>query len=386
MTRILLRPSSAPIWAKCVGSHVLEALYPEDEDSPKAREGTAAHFYVTEAVQGRVHGVGTLAPNGHPIDAEMIEAGAAFINDVHEALRQLGRLEGDTSVPAVATPYALKVETHLTMHALIHPDCEGTPDAYLLDLAAKRLIVWDYKYGHGYVEPFGNEQMLCYVAGVFEAYELEPHEVADLSVSIRIVQPRNYDAAGPVRQWNTTGRVVMAEIAVLSEMAHAAKAADPPTQTGPQCRYCEARHACPALQSVAMAMVDVAGRSVPRELSPAAVGLELKMLTDGEARLKARREGLEEVALAMARKGTQVAHWTIGHGKARERWAKPVGEVFALGDMLGVDLRKPAEPITPAQAREKGIDATVTALYAERPSGAAKLVPFTDTTAKKAFS
>jgi hypothetical protein len=365
MTRTILRPSSAPIWAKCVGSHVLEALYPEDEDGPKAREGTAAHFYVTEAVQGRYHPVGTLAPNGHPIDAEMVEAGQSFINDVLDQRGEYG--------------CSFRVETHLTMHGLIHPDCEGTPDAYLLDLAAKRLIVWDYKYGHGYVEPFGNEQMLCYVAGVFEAYELDEADVRDLAVSIRIVQPRNYDAAGPVRTWDTTGAVVWAEIAVLSQMAYASKEPNPPTLTGPQCRHCEARHACPALQSVAMSMVDVAGRSVPR-------GLELKMLTEGAARLKARIEGLEEIALATVRKGGAVPHWTIGHSKARERWAKPVAEVLALGDMMGVDLRKPLEPITPAQAREKGLDAAVTAVYSERPSGAAKLVPFTDTTAKKAFS
>lgn len=379
MTRTILRPSSAPIWGKCVGSHVLEALYPEDQDSPKAREGTAAHFYVTEAVQGRYHPVGTLAPNGHPIDAEMIEAGASFIDDVERARVQAY----SESAPY---PPAFKVEQKLTMHALIHPDCEGTPDTFLLDLAAKRLIVWDYKYGHGYVEPFGNEQMLCYVAGVFEAYELEPQDIADLAVSIRIVQPRNYDAAGPVRTWNTTGRVVAAEIAVLSLMAHAAKAPNPPTQTGSQCRYCEARHACPALQSVAMSMVDVAGRSTPRELTPAAMGLELKMLTEGEARLNARREGLEEVVMATTRKGVNVPYWGIGSTKARERWAKPVPEVLALGDMMGVDLRKPVEPLTPNQARERGLDATVIAAYSERPSGAAKLVPVTSSTAAKAFT
>lgn len=380
MTRTILRPSSAPIWGKCVGSHVLEALYPEDQDSPKAREGTAAHFYVTEAVQGRYHPVGTLAPNGHPIDAEMIEAGQSFIDDVHAVIAQTTR--DGTMVPQGS----FRVETHLTMHALIHPDCEGTPDAFLLDLVAKRLIVWDYKYGHGYVEPFSNEQMLCYVAGVFEAYELEPYDIADLAVSIRIVQPRNYDAAGPVRTWNTSGRVVISEIAVLSQMAHAAKAPNPSTQTGEQCRYCEARHACPALQSVAMSMVDVAGQSTPRELTPAAMGLELKMLVEGEARLKARREGLEEVVLATTRKGVNVPYWGIGSTKARERWAKPVPEVLALGDMMGVDLRKPVEPLTPNQARERGLDATVIAAYSERPSGAAKLVPVTSSTAAKAFT
>ena len=71
----------------------MEALYPEPE-SEAAREGTAAHWYVTEAVQGRVHPVGALAPNGVPLDAEMVECGAAFVDYAatlpHPALLDVG--------------------------------------------------------------------------------------------------------------------------------------------------------------------------------------------------------------------------------------------------------------------------------------------------------
>mgnify|MGYP000213916355 CR=1 FL=1 len=38
----------------------------------------------------------------------------------------------------------------------------------------------------------------------------------------------------------------------------------------------------------------------------------------------------------------------------RERWAKPLEEVLALGDMLGVDVAKKAA-ITPKQAVKAGI-------------------------------
>lgn len=373
MTALTLRPSSAPIWSKCAGSHVLEALYPEDEDSPKAREGTAAHYYVTEAVQGRVHPVGTLAPNGHPIDAEMVECGQSFVDDVATEHRRSGNP-------------SLRVETKLTMHGLIHPTCEGTPDAYLLDLAAKRLIVWDYKYGHGYVEPFGNAQMLAYVAGVFEAYELTEADVADLAVSIRIVQPRNYDAAGPVRIWNTTGPVCWAEIEVLARMAEVAQGPNPPTQTGEHCRYCLANAGCPAAQAVALNAIDMAGAAVPRDLPPAALGLHLRNIEAGLQRLSAHADAVRATAMATIRQGVNVPHFEITHGKARERWVRPAAEVFALGDMMGVETRKPPEPITPAQARTAGLDAAVIAAYSERPSGAAKLTARDDDAAAKAFS
>ena len=87
----LLRPSSATRWVNCSGSHALEGLYPEDEDSPEAREGTAAHYYATEALEGRVHPVGALAPNGHPIDAYMVEGARHWIDDV--AAELLTRLD-----------------------------------------------------------------------------------------------------------------------------------------------------------------------------------------------------------------------------------------------------------------------------------------------------
>lgn len=374
----LLRPSSAPIWSKCAGSYVLEALYPEDEESLKAREGTAAHYYVTEAVQGRVHPVGTLAPNGHPIDEEMVEAGQCFVDDAHAAVASTTR--GGTMVPQCS----FRVETRLTMHGLIHALCEGTPDAYLLDRAGKRLIVWDYKYGRGYVDPFVNAQLIAYAAGVFEAYELTAEDVAEMDVSLRIVQPRNYDDVGPVRRWDTKGRVIWAEIEVLARMAERATAPDAPTQTGEHCRYCTANHGCPAAQAVALNVVDMAGKSVPRDLPPAALGLHLRNLQAGVQRLKGHIDAVEATVMAETRKGVETG-WAITHGKARERWAKPPAEVFALGDMLGVELRKPPEAITPNQARDLGLDAAVIAAYAERPTGAAKLTPRDASTAARVF-
>ena len=370
-SRLILRPSAAPRWGKCPGSVALEALFPEDQDSPAAREGTAAHWYATEAVQGRVHGVGDLAPNGVPLDADMIEGGDLFVCEVLTAKTPAARMH---------------IEQRLTMHGLIHPACEGTPDCALIDAEAHRLTVIDYKYGHRVVEPFSNRQLIAYAAGAWEAYEFNLQDVKGWEVVLTIVQPRSYAAGGPVRSWRTLGHMLWKQIESLSEEAERAASPSAPTTTGEQCRDCNGRHACEALQRTGAYVLDYSATNAPTELTPDALGRELKLIADATARLEARRTGLEEVALGRLRRGEPMPYWTIGHGQAREKWTAPAAEVAAMGAMFGKDLAKPVDVITPAQARKLlGVDAAVIEAYSEKPTGAAKLVPLDGHTAAKAF-
>jgi hypothetical protein len=371
----LLRPSSALRWVNCAGSHALEGLYPEDEDSPEAREGTAAHYYATEALEGRVHAVGTLAPNGHPIDAYMVEGAQHWIDDVRAELPNLPGAQ-------------FRVETKVYAHSLIHPENEGTPDAWALSLQARRLIVWDYKYGHRYVDPFMFWQGINYVAGIFEGNSLTLADVTGLRVSIRVIQPRNYHPSGVVRVWETTGEYLWSLIEFMRARALEAKRPAAPTQTGPHCRDCRGRHACPAFAAVAARSMDCAGETVPMELPIDALGRELTRLQIAADRIKARISGLEEIAIAAIRNGKDVPGWRMGFVDSRERWAKDVAEVYALGDALGVDLRD-NKPVTPAQAKTKfkaaGLPLEVLQAYYEKPTGAAKLSPADPNAAAKAF-
>lgn len=368
----ILRPSQAPRWANCAGSFALEALYPEDEDGPAAREGTAAHFYVTEYLLGRAHPIGTLAPNGHPIDADMVEHGQIYIDDVKAEL------------PKFETTALFRVETKVFAHRLIHPENEGTPDTFAISVAQKRLILWDYKYGHKYVDAFRNWQLIDYVAGIFESLDLTREDVADMRISLRVVQPRNYHPDGVIRTWETTGAQIWPLIEWLATRAHEAKKPAAPTQTGPWCRDCDGRHACAAFMNVAHRAMDVAGETIPVELPASALGIELRRIDDAIKRLEARRDGLQEQALSMIRRGSNVPLWTMGFVQSRERWKVPLAEVVLMGDMMGVNLRKD-DALTPAQARKAGIDATVIAVYSEKPTGAAKLIPSDATAAEKAF-
>lgn len=371
-----LRPSSATRWDNCAGSHTLELLYPEPEDSPAAREGTAAHFYVSETLAGREVTVGALAPNGHPIDAEMIAGGDMLVRDVR------ARLDG------IADDVQFRVETPVRAHALIHPKCEGRPDIYALSLVSRRLIVWDFKYGHGFVDAFLNKEMLCYVAGICEENHLSAEDIASLTVSLRVVQPRNYHKDGPVRDWTVSGVLVLSMLADMRANAQAAKSADPACVTGPWCSHCSGRHACFAYAAVSARALDVAYECAPLDLPLDAVGRELTRIRVAADRLKARAAGLEAVALAAIESGKVVEGWRKDYVDSRERWRSDPAQVFALGDLVGVDLRD-TSPVTPAAARAAfeaaGIPPETLAGHHFKPSGAAKLSPEDPNAAAKRF-
>ncbi len=370
----VLAPSSAHIWSRCAASVALRQLYPEPDDTDEAREGTAAHWYVSELLQGRDVPLGTAAPNGEPITAEMVDCAQGILVDVRDTYYAQAGLGGDPQ---------MYVETRLYM-PIVHEQNWGTPDVVIIDRPRKKLFVWDYKYGHRFVDAVGNLQLIDYAIGALREFPCAdwPH----WTVQINIAQPRNYHRFGPIREWQTDGRTVLdTYVPQLYAAAKVALEPDAPYQTGEHCRDCPARHACPALQHAGAIAMDVSLRSAPVDLPPHAVGLELRQIDDAIRRLKARQTGLEEQAIGLIRSGTAVPFFTAQHSVGRERWTVPAAEAFALGELYGVDLRKPPEPITPNKARALGIDEAVISAYAERPRGAVRLERADDHAAALAF-
>lgn len=371
-----LAPSSAHIWGApngCPGSVAMQQLYPEPEDSPEAREGTAAHWYVTETLQGR--DPGPVAPNGVPITAEMVDCAQGLLIDVRDTM--------------LAHPGAILRVEHRVFMPIVHDQNWGTPDVTLIDHAQRFVALWDYKFGHRYVPPW-TLQLIDYAIGVLREIAVCA-EWPQWRVSLNIAQPRNYHESGPVREWQTDGRRLLDEyVPQLYEAARLAMGPNPPTRSGEHCRDCSARHACATLQQAGAIAMDVAGQVSPVDLPPPALGLELRQIRDAIKRLEARATGLEEMALATIRGGVSVPFFTTEYTTGREKWNVPADQIFALGDLMGVPgLRKPDEAVTPQQAREAfkraRVDATVINAYAERPRGALRLTPVDDNAAKLAF-
>lgn len=367
-----LRPSNAHRWANCSGSDRLESAFPEPEETAEAKEGTAGHFYATEALQGREVREGDTAPNGVRIDADMIEGGDVLIKEVRRVMSLLpgGRLY---------------VETFCEAPTLIHPRVKGTPDTVYIHMEQRYLHVFDFKYGHKYVEEFRNAQGVNYIGAVFESAGItDMREIAGWQVVFTVVQPRYYMAA-PVRHWRMTGGDV---VQALAQMQQAAQRADDPNaecRAGPWCDNCQGVGACEALAKTAGIAIDMSGRNTPLDVSVPAAAKQLGTIKDAIARLEAMAEGLEARLTAEIKAAKSVPGWALLPASNREVWLYEPSSVIELGDAYGVDLRKKDAIMTPGQARKAGLDEGVMKLYSDRKPGALKLVRADSNQAAKAF-
>lgn len=368
----LLAPSSNATLMRCAGSVRLARMYPEDGDSQAALEGTASHWAGQEMLLGREVDVGQVAPNGVTLDVDMIDGAEMYALAVRE------------KVPAPAG----HVEERVSCRN-VHPYMWGTPDFWHYDPIKRVLYVFDYKYGHRFVEVFENWQLIAYAAGIIWELNLDDQ---DIVVHFCIVQPRAYHRDGPVRTWRVRGDELRARVNLLASAAEAAVRVDGTFNEtavctpNPGCIDCTGRRGCEALQRTSMAALDLAGAPVPFDLPAPAVGVELRMIQHAMTMLEARASGLEEQAKAAMLSGQDVPWFRLERKQGRERWMRPVTEVLALGDMLGLKLAKPPEAITPTQARKLGLPAELTATYAGRPAGELALVPDDGSKARKVFS
>lgn len=340
----ILAPSSAARWLQCPGSVRMCQQFPEPEDSPKAIEGTLAHAVNVAFMEGTPMPAGTTD--------EMIEGAQLWADTVGSD------------------------DTHLEERidcSSIHPECWGTPDAW--SYGNNILSVSDYKFGHSHVDAYRNPQMTVYAAGLLDKLGIDGLQEQHVAVSIVIVQPRSYHRDGPVRKWVTTAADLRADFNLLRAAATKALGPDPQLNVGPECRYCSARHACPALQAAAYAAAEFGGDAMPFDLPDESIGRELRFLRDMADTLNSRISGLEDEVLARITKlGRSVPGWMTEQGMGREKWAKSVDEVLALGALMGIDLSKPGA-LTPKQAIKAGVPAAVVSQYSETPRGEIKLVP-----------
>jgi len=363
-----LKPSSAARWVICPGSVVMEEAYPDDETSPKAAEGHAAHWVALDEmlVAGREPKLNDLAPNDIPVTLEMLEGADLLLSNIR------------ASIPVGVV---LHVEERARMED-IHADNWGTPDVWACDSQAGRLYLWDYKFGHRYVEVFRNWQLIDYAKGVFNTLGGLANDIRE--VIFRIVQPRSYHADGQVREWVVPVSHLWPLWEDLRQAAAVATQPNPLCRPNDECRDCSGRHACAALQAVTYDGAERAYDTLPVTMSAGAKSLELTTLSVAADRLKARIEGLEEDIAAMIRRGESVPGYTLQSSVGRETWSRPVEEIIALGETLGLSLAKPGV-LTPAQARKVGVAPELVGAYSTRPAGGAKLVRVDTTDAQKVF-
>lgn len=361
-----LAPSSAYRWEPCPGSVPLEARYPETEEDEAAAEGTASHHAGAEELLGRSVTVGDKAPNGVLLTEEMIEGASMWTTDVFSVCIATG------------TPLDhLQVEQRVAMPR-IHDAAFGTPDTWLYAPQAGTLYVWDYKFGYGVVEHVENWQLIAYVCGILDLLGIDGRNDQELWVDMRVVQPRAYHRDGRVRSWRVKASDLRGYFNKLHAAAHEAMSAHPHTLSGPHCLHCKAAAHCATNRRALWSALDFVGTSSPEELDAVSAAYELELMHRAAELIKSRLNAREADVAARLKRGEVVADWCLEPTYGRQTWKEgDEAQVIAVGDMCGVDLRKPEAAVTPSQAvklaAKKGVDASVIYEYAHTPRTGVKL-------------
>ena len=350
----------------------MNAKYPKD-DTPESLEGNAAHWVFAEMLDGRYHDVGTTSPNGTLVTEEMIEGGELVV---------------DTVARLLPIPYELHVEETIDV-STIHKDCWGTPDIWSFNQTSFTLDVFDYKFGHRFVDEYENDQGVCYIEGILNTlsvqFNIPPGELDQLiTVNFTIIQPRCYYKGQPVRTWSFRAVDLRGQINKLRGAALDAMQPNPTATTNEECQDCPGRHVCEALQKAAYSDAEYAVASSPAELPPLAAALELKMLERSLERLQSRVEGLRESVSMYIKQGHSIPWYRAEQGYGREQWTLPPEQIISMGNLMGKDLAKVAVK-TPLQAKKLGIDESVISAYSIKPKGEIKLVSVNPSDARRVF-
>lgn len=371
MRQYALRLSSAASWVVCHAYPMMNKGRPEIEDDHTVREeGLACHWAAEKIHKGFVVPIGTVAPNNIAITEEMLDACDLYLDE----LRSWG------CVPIVEKQMPA---------ASIHAECGGTPDAWaaLHRPTNARLLIKlaDLKFGFKVVDPFENYQLSGYASAILDELKIDSHAEQFVDFEFVIVQPRAYGKDGAIRRWFVKATDLRAIWNIMHMSAEHAMSPNPIAKAGPQCEHCSARYDCDTLHKASMHSLEIAGQAQVLELPPAALDDELRRIEHAIEVLSARKTGLAAQAMFMLRNGESLPHWALENTQARVRWIEGAeGKVSALANLMGKNINKPPQLLTPTQA-SKIIDPSVVAQFSFRPHGETKLVPFSGSKARKVF-
>lgn len=365
-----LPPSSAARRVACPGSRALEALYPNTVNLATAREGEIAHDIAARFLR-----------EGYT-DPQAVDALRAHNNEVTQEMIDGAKLYATTIHKLTLLNPTFHIEERIDI-SIVHPECWGTPDCWFVE--NEQLFIFDYKFGHGFVEVLENWQLLEYACGIID--QLDKAAVTVTKIHFYIIQPRSYHRDGPVRTWELHRSQLPGYLHILKEAERAAMEEEAYTFPTDQCFHCRARHACDALQQFNLKTVEfIHGSSTPNELPPAALGAELRELRIAAKLLDARITGMEQEATSLIKRGAAVHGFQLEPGQSRKKWSADTTTILEMAEMMGVDIKKPLEIVTPTQALAAGLPEEVVNNLSQVQSGALKLVETNLKSFKKALA
>lgn len=375
-----IRVSSLPQVMRCAGSWVLQLMHPEPADAinQAAAEGTAGHEISAEILRaiaapqsgpprGAMSYIGHTASNGVTLDRSICEAVSEYVLDVTATIHRLGHAN------------ALHVEEPIEV---IPGVLGGTPDAWHFD--GKTITIWDEKLGHDPIDAYENWQLLGYLMGIVRKLGINGLQDQFIHVDLRIVQPRAFHRLGTVRSWQFMLDSARGYFNRIEATCAEIMRGEQTTRVGDQCLFCSARGNCLSLSNAAGTVLEFVASATSIPFESAAAALELDLLDRAIDIAKSRRAGLREVVESKLRAGEQLAQFVLEPKYGRDGWGVPDDQLFAMGDALGVNLRK-TTPITPNQAKAAGLLTEVIDNLKERKTSGFELVRVDQATANQIF-
>jgi len=342
-----LSPSSAARWVVCPASVALQAEYPRQPDSVALQEGIASHELAEKALKGYLRKgkidfsfleAQEVASNGYIITQEMKDAVKLYIEDIFK-----------THIGNNLVGSERNVEFFLACEK-IHARCKGVIDFWASSEDFKKLVIWDFKYGHSPVSAYENWQLLCYAVSLCYAYQVNN----DTIIELRIVQPRAYGKTLSV--WSLQASSIGAYHEKLKKAADNVLSDSPTACVSEQCRYCRASHGCRALQEASLKATHTAKEySTPNEINGVGLSYEIGYLKEAQDILKYRLDALEAEAKKQISEGRSVPGFCLEPTFSSLKWSKSIEEIKALAELFGIDstrILKAPELITPTQAKK----------------------------------
>lgn len=354
-------PSRAKLWTECSGYvQLLQDMLEQRPEPPRTdamRQGVAAHKVAEMLFLEGSKAVkeGDIV-SGVEVDEEMLKAARLYVNEL----------------PAFA-----KVERPIKLPEL-HPDMKGRVDACTVE--GGRLTIWDYKYGHRGESAFENPQLLVEAAGLLREF---PNITM---LRLIIVQPRCYTRP-VIDTWELNTVSFWADYwPKIKQAAEEAIAAPRSAKVTEGCKSCPVAGGCSQLANAVYSIMDTVEESEYKQLDNEQLAYELNALHKAKAALEARLNALETDAEGRIQEGQRIAGYEVVPALGNATWSVSAKQVIAAAAMLGHDIRKPEEALTPAQAKQNGVPEGLVRRLSTRPSRGVKLKRVNLNNVKKVFS
>jgi hypothetical protein len=315
---------------------------PDNPDTDDAREGTAAHWVVQRLGARDGYAIGDVAPNGYVIDVDMISHAEAFV---------------------AAAGLGAEYECDVSWQATTEVEIRCRADRVVWDAAAQTLRVDDFKFGYRIIDPERNWQLVAAAIG-----ECRRRQITPAHIVLGIYQPRSWHRDGPYRRWVIDFETL---VSLHDEIVSVVSELDDRLQTGDHCRHCPGASlgTCPAYLRAAQNAVDVAMRGGPVDFPLDALGAELTVLERAAEMIKDRLAHASDILKTRILAGDRVPGYAVEPALGNSTWK----DFKAAQRATNIQLTD-EKPVTPAEAKRRGMSEDLLAELTQRPKRGHKLV------------